>query len=338
MARSGGTARDSGGWSAGRRLLAGGLALAALLTAGVARAVAAETLFEIEDPRGDDDGDGTLRYPLNYYGLAPGDLDLVSLAARRVSGGTEFKATFGARVKSPDTYTVDYGGGQMKDVARYGFYGMNLDIYVDTDRVDGSGGVRTLPGRKSQIRPETAWEKAIVLTPRPYDAKSELRRALLRELKRELEAKQGPSEQRAEEIRSTLPDEMEQRVFFPTRIRVAGRTISFFVPDDFLGGPASPDWSYVVFTTGADVDLRFTLLGDFSTTGPDEGLFVIPAKPGGAVDRFGGMRDDDAGLSPIVDLVVPHGTTQDRVLGDYARDGSRPVALPGVVPGAERKK
>lgn len=336
MAASGGTARGRRGWGAVRRGFAGGLALAALTTAGAGRAAAAETLFQLEDPRGDDRGDGALRYPLNYYGLAQGDLDLVSLVARRVAGGTEFQATLGGPVRSPETQTIDIGGGQMKDVARFGFYGVNLDIYVDVDRVAGSGGVRTLPGRKSAIRPEFAWEKAIVLTPRPYDAKGELRRALLRELQRELAARQGPSDQKADEIRATLPDEMEQRVFFPTRIRVAGRKISFFVPDAFLGGPARADWGYVVFTTGADVDQRFTVLGDLSFGGPEDGLFVLPARPGGAVDRFGGSHDGDVGLAPIVDLVVPAGTTQERVLSDYARDGSRPVELPGVVPAAAK--
>lgn len=338
MARSGGTARVWREWGAVRRFLAGGVALAALMTAGAGRAGAAETLFQIDDPKQDDHGDGTLRYPLNYYGLAPGDLDLVSLVARRVNGGTEFQATLGASVKSPAPLTSDIGGGQLKDVARFGFYGINLDIYVDVDRVPGSGGVKTLPGRKSAIRPEFAWEKAIVLTPRPYDAKSELKRSLLRELKAELAGKQGVSDQKADELRATLPDEMEQRVFFPTRIRVSGRKISFFVPDEFLGGAAKAEWGYVVFTTGADVDQRFTAFGDLSAGGPDDGLFVLPAKPGGAADRFGGRRDDDDGQPPIVDLVTPATTTQERVLADYARDGSRPVELPGVVPAEERKK
>lgn len=324
------------GWGAGRRMLVGGLALAALMTAGAGWAAAGKILFQIDDPKQDDFGDGTLRYPLNYYGLAPGDLDLVSLSARRVGGGTEFQATFGALVKSPSTQVIDVGGGQMKDLARFGFYGINLDIYVDVDRVAGSGGVKTLPGRKSVIRPDFAWEKAIVLTPRPYEAKSELKRALLRELKRALAGKQGVGEHQADELRATLPNEMEQRVFFPTRIRISGRKVSFFIPDDFLGGPAKPDWAYVVFTTGADVDQRFTALGDLSFGGPDDGLFVLPAKPGGAVDRFGGSRDDDFGQPPIVDLVVPSGTTQELVLSDYARDGSRPVELLGVVP-AEAK-
>jgi hypothetical protein len=335
MPASGGTARGRSGWGAVRRAFAGGLALAALATAGAGRAGAAEKLFQLEDPSGDDHGDGTLRYPLNYYGLAPGDLDLVSLSARKVGGGTEFQATFGAPIRSPAAQVVDLGGGQMKDLARFGFYGLNLDIYVDVDRVAGSGGVRTLPGRKSTVRPEFAWEKAIVLTPRPYEAKSELKRALLRELRSELAAKQGVSEQKADELRATLPEEMEQRVFFPSRIRVSGRKIAFWVPDEFLGGPAKAEWGYVVFTTGADVDQRFTLLGDLSFGGPDDGLFVLPAKPGGAADRFGGQRDDDLGLSPIVDLLVPRDTTQERVLADYARDGSRLVALPGVVPAAK---
>ena len=179
-------------------MLVGGLALAALMTAGAGRAAAGKILFQIDDPKQDDLGDGTLRYPLNYYGLAPGDLDLVSLSARRVGGGTEFQATFGAPVRSPSTQVIDLGGGQMKDLARFGFYGINLDIYVDVDRVAGSGGVKTLPGRKSVIRPDFAWEKAIVLTPRPYEAKSELKRALLRELKRELAGKQGVGEHQAD--------------------------------------------------------------------------------------------------------------------------------------------
>ena len=121
------------------------------MTAGAARAGAAEDLFRIEDPRGDDNGDGTLRYPLNYYGLAPGDLDLVSLVARRVSGGTEFKATFAAAVKSPATYTIDFGGGQLEDVARYGFYGLNLDIYVDVDRARRLG--RRADAARAQVSP-----------------------------------------------------------------------------------------------------------------------------------------------------------------------------------------
>jgi hypothetical protein len=314
-------------------VLLGGLVLAAFLSWLAAPAVAAETLFRIEDPRGDDSGDGTIRYPLNYYSLAPGDLDLVSLVARRVSNGTEFEARFAARVRSPETRVLDLGGGQMKDVARFGFYGTNLDLYIDTDRQPGSGGVRTLPGRKAMLAPETAWERAVVLTPRPYDAKSSLRRVMLKSLKRELAAADEPRRREIEPIVELIPAEMEQRVFFPTKVRVAGNSIRFFVPDEFLGGPARADWSYVIFTSGADVDQRFMLPA--SVGGGEEGLFILPVWPGGATDRFGGTRDDDLGQPPILDLVVPGGRSQEGVLSDYDRSGKRPVVLPGVVPAAK---
>jgi len=311
---------------AGRRL-----ALAALLLLGSAPLGGAELLFELSDPRGDDAGDGTIRYPLNYYGLAPGDLDLVSLTARRVSGGTELEAGFANRVKSPETRVVDLGGGQLKDVARFGFYGINLDVYIDTDREPGSGGVRTLPGRNATVVPESAWERAVVLTPRPHEAKSSLRRVLLKNLTRELD--QASEERRREltPMASMIPDEMERRVFFPTRIRVRGSAIRFFVPDDFLGGPARPDWSYVVFTSGADVDQRFALPEGFGGSG-EQGLFILPVLPGGATDRFGGRRDGDRGQPPILDLLTGPGRSQESVLADYDPRGERPVALPGVVP------
>jgi len=324
---AGGANRSSAAW----RSSAAPLALVSLLlTAAALPAAAAEALFRISDPRGDDRGDGTLRYPLNYYDLRPGDLDLVAFEARKARGATEFEITFAAPVKSPEGRTIDVGGGQMQEVAREGFYALNVDIYIDTDRQDGSGGVRTLPGRKATIAASAAWERAIVLTPRPFDARSSLRRILLKNLRQELAAA-GSSAADADRLRESAPDELERRVHFPSRVRVVGSRIRFSVPDEFLGGPARADWSYVVFSSGADIDQRFSLPELVGGTA-DEGLFILPAAPGGAADRFGGRRDDDRGQPPIVDLLVPAGQSQERLLSDYAVDGSRPVVLPGVVP------
>lgn len=311
------------------------LVFASLPLAAAAPAAAAEVLFRIEDPRGDDSGDGTLRYPLNYYGLRPGDLDLDELVARRVRGGTEFEVGFAAPVRSPAGRTIDLGGGQLDDVARFGFYALNVDLYIDTDRRPGSGGVRTLPGRKAMLAPETGWERAIVLTPRPHDARSSLRRLLLKDLKRELAGTEESAET-VDAMRQMLPAEIEQRVFFPTRVHVQGRRIRFFVPDEFLGEPARADWSYVVFSTAADVDQRFALPASVGG-GAEEGLFLLPVAPGGAEDRFGGVREDDRGQPPIVDLLLPPGgSSQQRILADYGRGGDRPVVLTGVVPGPPR--
>jgi hypothetical protein len=313
------------------------LAALALFVPSAAPAAAGSEIFRLADPRGDDHGDGSLRYPLNHYGLAAGELDLVSLVARRARGGTEFEATFAAAVRSPEGRTIDIGGGQMQAVARHGFYGQNIDIYIDTNRTKGAGGLRALPGRKATLRPDTAWERAVVLTPRPAEARSALRRTMLAELRRELETTGESSRAEVDRLASVLPAELEDHVFFPTRVRVAGRSIRFFVPAEFLGGEARADWSYVVFTSGADIDQRFTLPEAFGGSTEEAGLFILPVFPGGASDRFGGRRDGDRGQPPIVDLVTGAERDQRSILSDYDITGRRWVELPGVVPAAMAK-
>jgi hypothetical protein len=308
------------------------LALLLLLTPLATPASAARTLFTLADPRGDDHGDGTIRYPLSYYDLAPGDLDLVALSARSVKGGTEFEATFARAVRRPERRAIDIGGGDLAAVARLGFYTTNLDIYVDIDRKPGSGGLTTLPGRKAEIAADHAWERAIALTPRPYEARSALKRLLMRSLREEVRSGEVGSQSEAERLKNLIPGDVEQHVFFPTRVKVAGPKISFFVPDEFLGGKAQPSWSYVVFTSGADVDLRFALPPSINASERDDTLMILPVAPGGAADRFGGKRDDDFMQPPILDLVVPVGEDQEQVLRGYDPVKKIPVTLRGVVP------
>lgn len=319
-----------------RNLCIAALALT-LMGAGAAPLAAGSEIFRLADPRGDDHGDGSIRYPLNYYGLAPGELDLVSLVARRARGATEFEATFAAAVRSPEGRTIDIGGGQMKAVARHDFYGLNLDIYIDTDRQEGSGGVRALPGRKATLRPDTAWERVVVLTPRPNEARSALRRTMLAELRRELERMEESARPDLERLETLIPADLERHVFFPTNVRVTGRSIRFVVPNDFLGGEARADWSYVVFTSGADIDQRFTLPEAVGGSQEEAGLFILPVFPGGSTDRFGGRRDGDRGQPPILDLLAPPGTDQGSILSNYDFTGKRWVELPGVVPAGTAK-
>ena len=298
---------------------------------------AGEKLFSIADPRGDDRGDGSIRYPLNYYGLTPGDLDLLEFSAKRVKGGSEFEVVFANSVKSPARRTSDIGGGGLDAMARLGFYAVNVDVYIDMDRKPGSGGVNTMPGRKATIAADSGWERAVILTPRPFEAKSALKRSLLKSLKEELKEEKTVTAEQADHLRAQMPDDVERHVFFPTRVRPVGSKIRFFVPDEFLGGPARADWGYVVVVSGADIDSRFDLSAINSTLGPGAGggLFILPVKPGGAQDRFGGRRDDDFTQPPILDLVVPKGQTQERVLSDYDPVNGRFVVLSAVVPSKE---
>ena len=169
------------------RRLAPVLAVVLLPLAGPALLPAAEArgkpvIFKLEDPRGDDHGDGSLVYPLRDD-FEPGDLDLLSFSARAENGGTTFEATFARPVRSPGRRTIDIGGGNLNDVARFGFYTFNVDVYIDMDRIPGSGSTNMLPGRVAEIAPENAWERAVCLTPRPYEAQEALRRLMVRTVK-----------------------------------------------------------------------------------------------------------------------------------------------------------
>ena len=72
--------------------------------------------------------------------------------------------------------------------ANGGLYTFNVNIYIDTDRVEGSGRRAMLPGRLAEVAPEGAWEKVICLTPRPVDAREELRRLWLEKTRDRLAA------------------------------------------------------------------------------------------------------------------------------------------------------
>ncbi len=293
------------------------LLLAILAGACHARGSRESLLFSLEDPRGDDHGDGELRYPLRQD-FEPGSLDLVSLSAQAESGGTRFEATFARPIVKPQRgRTIDAAGTTMADVARLGFYTFNLDIYVDTDRVEGSGRTDTVPGRNLTLAPGSAWEKLILLSPRPYESRDMLRQLWGRDARVEA-GRQGPvSESAARALDAQVERQVEERVFFPTRIRVFGNTVSFFVPDGFLGGRAQPSWGYAVAVTGATLDRRVELPSAFgSVTAPGEqGVLALGIGPGVSRERLGGGRLGDPNQSPIVDLMVPEGVRQEEVLG-----------------------
>ncbi|MFL6199551.1 MAG: glucodextranase DOMON-like domain-containing protein [Thermoanaerobaculia bacterium] len=310
------------------------LLLAFAAIAGTALpAFAGKAIFSLSDPRGDDHGDGNLVYPLNDD-LDPGELDLISLTAEADGDGTTFEATFAKPVRVPGREVIDDLGTSLDTIARFGFYTINLDIYIDTDRVPGSGAVSTLPGRLATVDPGSAWEKAIVLTPRPHDARAELKRMMTRAIKDEAGKEDSTLEEgEAESMRAQIPGDMEERIFFPTKVRVRGNRISFFVPGAFLGGPAKDTWSYVVAVSGANVLQSFDLsraLGRQSDK--EEALMILPISPGKWTDRFGGGRENAAIQPPLVDIVVPEGRKQENVLTAFDQRRKEPVVLPGVVP------
>ncbi|WP_434384237.1 glucodextranase DOMON-like domain-containing protein [Melittangium boletus] len=307
------------------------LSLAVLLSA--CRGTRGDTpLFVLEDPRGDDHGDGQLRYPLRQD-MGPGSLDVLSLRAWAESGGTRFEATFARPIEVPTRRTVDAAGTTLADQARLGFYTFNLDVYVDQDRREGSGRTDTLPGRQLVLAADSGWEKAIILTPRPYEARDVLRKRWREAAIAEAQRTEGSlGEPALKALDARVAQRLDTQVFFPTRARVFGPTVSFFVPESFLGGPARASWGYAVAVTGASINLRValpTFLGGV-TTPPEQGVMVLGIGPGVSHERFGGGRvGGSSPQSPVVDLLVPPGIRQEDVLGPAM------PPWPAVVPAPE---
>lgn len=216
-----------------------------LLAASAARAQAdgSPPLLDIADPEGDDHGAGDLVYPRDSA-FARGDLDLRRLRAFAEPGGLRFEATFANPVRHPSS--VRGTGPGLDDLslfARRGFYAFNLDLYLDTDRVPGSGVLATLPGRGARLHAAHAWDKAIVLTPRP-----ELMRRQL------LDALADASTDVAG--RSAAEAALNQSVHFATDVRVRGNTVSFTVPRSFIDPSTLTGASLTALVTGAKLTIE----------------------------------------------------------------------------------
>lgn len=323
-----------------RRSLLAGAALAAVLSGSSAPVRAAEKkLFVLEDPARDDHGAGSITYPLRSMNdLGPGSLDILSFSAWNVPNGTWFEVVFARAPQKTERRPIDDGGTMLTDVAKLGFYTLNVDVYIDTDGKPGSGNTRMLPGRNVEVDPANAWEKAVVLTPLPEQAGTLLRRTYAeveRNQAREAQSETGKltAEQKAA-IRSEVSRQVAESVFFPTVVELRGRAVRFFVPLSFLGGPAKADWGYVVGSSGADVTARYDLvkLAGLKPDAPIDPLFILRTAPGRTDRTFGGADEDDPTPPALIDVIVPPGASQEKLLSDSNLKARTLPKLPAVVP------
>jgi hypothetical protein len=267
-----------------------------VLTAGAAE----REVASLVDPAADDHGNGALVYP-QRGDFQPGDLDLLALRIVRTDEAYRFEATFKNPIRDPASVAGDVGPEALAHFARRGFYAFNLDIYIDQDRVKGSGNTYTLPGRRVSIDESHAWEKAVILTPRP-----ELMRRQLVDTVAESEGAQS---------RDDVATRIDRSIVFPTEVRVRSRTVSFVVPAAFLaGGRPDTDWSITAFTTGAktSIEADFDLFHSAGTALDRLPLGVMQPKSGRPRDTFG-----YAGVAapvPVVDLLAPAPLKQQELL------------------------
>lgn len=303
-------------------------AAAAAVTSAVAASAAT---WSLTDPKGDDYGDGILKYPVRDD-MREGDLDLVELSAEAADDGTWFTVTMRRPIRAPGAHVIDSLGRTALEIAKYGFYEFNVDIYVDTDRAEGSGQTWCLPGRKVTMDPKTAWEKVISLTPQPEQAALLIRTMLTRAAKAEAKANKPRSDKEDEKIaREYAYNALESDFFFPRTIHVAGSRIRFFVPNAFLGGPARDTFAYTVTVTGANLEPRFDTASLVGSWWLETDYLLIPVWAGLSDKHFSG-RDDDKLQPPIVDIIVPPGQKQEEILKDYDLRIDKLVQLTGVVP------
>jgi hypothetical protein len=271
-----------------------------LLTAGVSeRQVAILT-----DPAGDDNGNGALVYP-QREDFQPGDLDLLSLRIVRVGDAYRFETTFRNPIRDPASVAGDVGPESLAQFTRRGFYAFNLDIYIDQDRVAGSGNTYALPGRRVSIDESHAWEKAVILAPRP----ELMRRQLIATV----------AETEGERPAGDVAKRIDRSIAFPTQIRVRDRTVSVVVPAAFLaGGRPDTDWSITAFVTGAktSIEANFDVFHSPGTAIERLPLGVMQPKPGRPRDTFG--YSGVVAPVPVIDLLAPAPLKQEERLSGGA--------------------
>ena len=266
--------------------------LAALLLLPLAVLAQPVPLLSIDDPAGDDTGDGSLVYPRDSS-YEPGDLDLRSLRVFADGSNLRFEATFLNPIRDPATVRGSgLGSEDLSVFARRGFYAFNIDIYLDTDRVAGSGNTVTLPGRRATFDPAHGWEKAIVLTPRPELMARQLANAL------QQVAKAAPGDVAAS---------IAQSVFFATEVKVRGRTVSFMVPTSFVDAQtlAGASLTALVTLSKPSVEAELSLLGN-NPKNSLERLALGAAQPEmGRPMVAMGYTGDQAPATAVVDMLGP---------------------------------
>lgn len=304
--------------------------LASAACAVVVAALAADAKpTTLADPKGDDFGAGGLMYP-NRPDMKPGDLDLTEFSYQSRSDGTWFSVRFAQPVRGPGSEVTPTGQIPIANIARLGFYTFNVDIYIDTDRVTASGSTDTLPGRGVAVDAAFAWERAVVLTPRPEVSRSMLESELIRMAEAELIAKQGRAGKAdLERIGARARAEVARRYWFATRVRVLGREVQFYVPAGFLGRAADDAMGYTVLVTGADVD---QVGRSFAGGRERPGMMVIPVARGLRENAFGIRSDEDAASPPVIDLLAPTVDAQKAALRNFDLVVGRLAPIPGMAP------
>ena len=212
-------------------------------------------VWRYNDPIGDDKGPGYYTYPTNPV-YVPGAFDIVSFEVDATSPDyIVFKITVNADLKQ------DWGMAADFDVQHF-------QIYVDEDRIPGSGHIQALPGMLVNFAPDFAWDKMIMVTPQP-------------------------AERVQVEIDVKAPD-VKDDCIIPMKISGQGRTITAVVKKKDMGVTPSSDiskWAWQV-------------LSQSNEGFPDsDKILARNVNEYRGLHRFGGGSDYD-GDPAVIDMLV----------------------------------
>ena len=175
------------------------------LVSGLALVVAAPAFagnVTFNDPKGDDFGPGTYKYPTKAE-YKKGSFDLTKVEIK--DKGSDLEITIGVNAAIEDPWE-----SAKWPTPGNGFSLQQFQIYVDTDGKAGSGEQNALPGQNATFADDSRWEKVIYVSPQ---ANKEITSRL---------------EQKAKA--------MKDKVVLPTKVSAKGKEVTAIVKKADLGG------------------------------------------------------------------------------------------------------
>jgi carbohydrate-binding DOMON domain-containing protein len=167
-----------------------------------------------QDPKGDDFGPGTYKYPTKTD-YKKGSFDLTEIEIKDKGANLEITIGVNAAIEDPWESAKWPTPGN-------GFSLQTFQIYVDTDGKAGSGEQDALPGMNATFADDSRWEKVIFVSPQ---ANKEITSRL---------------EQKAKALKS--------KVVLPTKVSARGKKVTAIVKKSDLGGvdPKKVGWQVLV--------------------------------------------------------------------------------------------
>ncbi|KQC07688.1 MAG: hypothetical protein APR54_00690 [Candidatus Cloacimonas sp. SDB] len=250
----------------------------------------ADVLFKLDDPLGDDYGNGSVIYPENPMFDEP-IFDLISFEFSEKEENYIFNFTFAARINPVKHAEFQFSYDLPDD-----FILPLIHIYIDKDHMKNSGFTETVFGTNILLEEESGWEKAVIIASMPQRYSGELER-LQPELYRNITVL-GPLLSKDEKTISA---------------RVAKRNL----------GEINEDWGFAVLVMSQD----------FSQT-IRKNIYIREVNSTASQFNFGGghssiLKDFDPN---VIDLLVPPGSDQKRVLNSYDQENKKLAELQAVYP------